>query len=604
MKKIFFLLLFAIWVCVLKAQNGCPDCVVNLPANLAEDTIFLTNAPAGQANVYYNKDMSFRLPKSTTPVAATDSTTPPNLPISNIKIVSLTNLPPGLNWEANQREFNTSEQTDGCVKICGTPLIPGLYMVEVVLDVQLVIFSQRTSFSFPMLIQPAATATDGFRMLNNIGCGAIDVTFVNTIPSYGNEGFSYHWDFGNGLASEAENPMPLKYDAPGIYVVNYEAVIDTAGYFLTKVVVEEAACNDILGGKPDLKIDVIDPSGTTIYTSDIITNASIPLTFELVLPLESDGNYSLRVTDDDSGIGGADDVCGVVNFTKTTSGTLNDTDLKVNLSITHPVETILSKDTVFVYAQPAAPAILRMDAYPLCDGDTVRLQVSNFQAGLQWEKGNASLVDATSPNLSITESGDYWVRYTSPDGCMSESSVETISFGAIPSGIVFVNENNTLSVFDPESLPANATIQWAVNNLPIMGAEGLTYCIDSSANYSLIVTDESTGCFAAYSQTITYNPSFPNCISSTDVLDDYAFSVVYPNPFSDKITLEAATEDELPTELRLFSIDGRELIRKKWKDLPGSLNKKELSMYELANGIYILHLFSGQLHQNVKLIKE
>lgn len=605
MKKIFvFLSLILLWIGV-QAQNGCPDCEINLPADLPEDTLFLGNAPAGQANVYYDQDLSFRLPKTTTPVNSIDSSTPPNLSISSFEIVSVTGLPPGLSWEANQREFNTSDETDGCVKICGTPLIPGLYEVEVVLDAQVVILSRRTTFSFPLLIQPGVTATDGFRMINNVGCGEVDVTFINTIPSNENEGFSYRWDFGNGLVSEEENPMPLTYDEPGIYEVNYEAVIDTAGFFLTKVLIEETTCNDILGGRPDLKIDVIEPNGETVYTSDIITNATLPLTFELLVPIEDIGNYSLRVTDDDSGIGGADDVCGVVNFTQLTEGSLTDgEDLKVTLTITHPVETVNSKDTVFVFAQPDVPELDLEERFPLCEGDTIEAMVLNYQDGLQWIRDSTSIFGETAPTLQISTNGTYWLKYVSPDGCASESAPVSASFGVIPSGIAFVAENNLLNVFQPEDLPENNSIAWAAAGEIIPGADGIEFCIDSSATYTLSVTDEETGCFATFSQMVTYDPDFPNCVSSSQEGFREDFVRVYPNPFQTNLLVEIQDPGAQPSEFKLISIDGREIIAGKWGDLPGNWGKKELPVYELAKGIYILQLFTGRLYQNIKLVKE
>ncbi len=605
MKK--FLLFFSlIWLSVgIQAQNGCPGCEINLPADLPEDTLFLADAPAGQANVYYDRDLSFRLPRTTTPVNSIDSSTPPNLNISSFEIVSVSGLPPGLTWEANQREFNTSDETDGCVKICGTPLIPGLYNVEVVLDAQVVIISRRTSFSFPLLIQPGVTATDGFRMINNVGCGDVDVTFINTIPSNENEGFSYRWDFGNGLVSEEENPLPLTYDEPGIYEVNYEAVIDTAGFFLTKVLIEETTCNDILGGRPDLKVDVIEPSGETIYTSDIITNATLPLTFELLVPIEDIGNYSLRVTDDDNGIGGADDVCGVVNFTQLTEGSLTDgDDLKVTLTITHPVETISSKDTVFVFAQPDIPELDLEQQFPLCVGDTIEAMALNYQEGLQWVRDSASLFGETAPILKISENGTYWLRYISPDGCSSESAPVSASFGEIPSGIAFEVENNLLSVFQPEDLPVNSSIGWEADGEMIPGADGVEFCVDSSATYTLSVTDEETGCFATFSQMVTYDPNFPNCVSSNQEGFKEDFARVYPNPFQANLVVEIKDPNAQPSNFKLISIDGREIIAGKWGDLPGNWDKKELPVYELAKGIYILQLFTGRLYQNIKLVKE
>ncbi len=603
-KSLLFLSLIGLCLSI-QAQNGCPGCEVSLPADLPEDTIFLGDAPVGQANVYYDQDLSFRLPKTTTSVAAIDSTTPPNLAISSFEIVSVSNLPPGLTWEANQREFDTSEQTDGCVKICGTPLIPGLYNVEVVLDAQVVILSRRTSFSFPLLIQPGVTATDGFRMINNIGCGEVDVTFINTIPSNEAEGFSYRWDFGNGLVSEEENPLPLTYDEPGIYEVNYEAVIDTAGFFLTKVLIEETTCNDILGGRPDLKIDVIEPDGTTIYTSDIIMNAMLPLTFELLLPIEDIGNYSLRVTDDDSGIGGADDVCGIVNFTQQTEGSLSSgEDLKVTLTITHPVETINSKDTVFVFEQPAAPELSLAEQFPVCEGDTLEAMVLNYVDGLQWIRDSTSLFGETAPILKISENGTYWSRYISPDGCSSESTPVSASFGVIPSGIAFQIENNLLNVFQPEDLPANSSIAWESDGEIIPGADGVAFCVDSSATYTLKVTDEETGCFATFSQMVTYDPNFPNCVSSNEEVYKGDFARVFPNPFRENVVVQIQDPTAQPSTFKLISMDGREIIAGKWRDLRGNWDKKELPVYELAKGIYILQLFTGRLHQNIKLVKE
>lgn len=56
--------------------------------------------------------------------------------------------------------------------------------------------------------------------------------------------------------------------------------------------------------------------------------------------------------DDDNGIGGVDDVCGVVNFIQLMEGSLMDgDDLKVILIIMYLVEIISLKDIVFVFVQ-------------------------------------------------------------------------------------------------------------------------------------------------------------------------------------------------------------------------------------------------------------
>ena len=306
LKHYLFFFLLVILSLGLRAQSGCPGCVVELPAGLPADTIFLGSAADGQVGVYYDSNLSFRMPKTTTPVNANDPDTPPGLGINRITVTSVSNLPPGLSWEANQTVFNVSEETDGCVKFCGTPIIPGFYNVEVVVIAEVLFLSQVSSFSFPILILPGTSVTEGFTLANNSGCGSVEASFTNNVPSAGNEGYSYLWDFGNGNMSLSENPGAQLYDEAGIYEVNYQAVIDTFGYLLTEVVVESVTCNDLFNNAPDLRIEIWNPEGERILETLHVDNAQTPLAFTVNLFI-GEGNYLLRVMDEDSGVQGGDD---------------------------------------------------------------------------------------------------------------------------------------------------------------------------------------------------------------------------------------------------------------------------------------------------------
>ena len=72
---------------MLSAQTGCPGCLVSLPASFPADTIYLPLLPDGVQGTPYDENVSFRLPKTTTPVNAVDSTTPPGLTISKFEII-------------------------------------------------------------------------------------------------------------------------------------------------------------------------------------------------------------------------------------------------------------------------------------------------------------------------------------------------------------------------------------------------------------------------------------------------------------------------------------------------------------------------------------
>ena len=584
------------------SQSGCPDCALSLPDTLGPDTIFLTAAPEGQAGVYYEGDVSFRLPKSTTPVAAVDPDVPPGIGISKITISGVSNVPPGLSWEASQLEFDTEELTDGCVRFCGTPLQPGLYLVDVTITARILVIEQNANVTIPILIRPAESMTDGFNMVNNSGCGSVEVAFENNVPSNGQAGFSYNWDFGNGNTSTAENPDMQLYDMPGNYPVSYRALIDTTGYFLTKVTISAVTCNDLLGGRPDLKVNIFNPEGELFYISDIVMNANTPLTFEMNIPLDT-GNYVIAITDDDSGLGGADDQCGSVTFNQNTSGNLSDGGLVMRLEILHPVDTVTSSDTVFVYDQPDTPLVSSVVTNPLCVGDTVLL-TTNYTGNVQWYRDSVSLLGATNDSLNVVVNGDYRVTYTSPDGCIATSDPVPVSFGVLPESVVFVNENNELHLSDPSSLPESFAIRWYQDGALIEGIAETTYCIDASATYTVEVEDLTTGCSSSYSQAITYDPLFPNCVSPViDALPDGVHTVqLFPNPAAGPLrwSIEAATS--MRVEASLHTLTGQQLRRESWQLSVGD-QSREWDLSDLPAGMYLVRMGTGGQFKHWKIAK-
>ncbi len=584
--QILFFAAIVLGAGTLTAQSGCPGCQIGLPDGLAADTVFLSAADTGQAGVFYDSDLSFRLPKTTDPVHAVDPSVPAGLTISHLTISSVVNLPPGLGWEASQTEFDPAEQTDGCVKVCGTPLQPGVFEVQVFITAQVLFISQTTSFGLTMVIEPAETVTEGFSMVNASGCGEVEVSFLNQVPSGGSGGFAYHWDFGDGTTSLDENPDPQVYSQPGAYPVNYRAIVDTAGYFLFGVSVDEVGCNDFLGGKPDLKVRIFNQAGDEIYLSAIVDNAEVPLFYTFTLELE-DGNYSLQVVDDDNGIDGADDNCGIVNFTKTTTGQLTNDELKVTLNIFHQVDTIRSADTVRVFAQPDPPLVAYESEGPLCKGDLLTL-VADISDHIQWYRDSSAIFEATDSLLPVSENGRYWLTYTSPDGCISTSAETEIQFGAAIENVVFVNQDNLLSIFDLSILPEQAGIQWQLDGVEIADANDPEYCIAQTGVYAVVITDLATGCQGSYSRAITYNPNFPNCMTPVrDLPPGISGLSVSPNPFSDRLRLRFDAETAGEMQLRLTAADGRQVVRDVYRVFPGE-NTLELIREDLPAGLYWL----------------
>lgn len=571
----------------LSAKANCPGCTVNLPA-LPEDTIYISAAPDGQVGQFYSEDLSFRLPQTTTPVNATDPDTPPGLPISQMTISSVANVPPGLQWEANQLAFDVSENTDGCVRFCGTPLIPGLYEVEVIISAQVLVATQTSAVTIPILILPGQVISEGFTIDNTSGCGEVVANFTNNVPSNGTDGFSYIWDFGNGQSSAAENPGTQVYDTPGEYGVSYQVIVDTFGHQLTEVVITDVDCNDIFGGAPDLVLEVYNPLGDKIFASDVVQNASLPVVFAPGIFIDN-GPYQIQVVDDDQGLDGGDDVCGVFGFVKTSNGELEDDGATVDITIINPVYTIRSEGIITVYEQPEKPELQGYSGEGLCDGDSMTL-MTNYTENTQWYLDTVPLFEANGDLLSVGESGFYWVTYTNADGCSATSDTLLLDFNDLPAFPIFQIEQNLLFLLDPDTLPDPYELQWYLDEQPLEGGNDLEYCISTSGSYTLEVVNPLTGCSRSYTQSMTYDPDFPNCMPVS--VEEAALQGIkaYPTLLAPGAPVWISADiPGGPMNIRLMNTLGQQL--QSWRLEGGDVGETlRLDLPILATGVHYLQI--------------
>lgn len=596
MHKHFYLFLafFLFQINTIAAQSGCPGCLVQLP-DLPADTIFLGAAPDGVAGEMYDGDMSFRMPKTTNPVHDVDPGTPAGLNIGHLTIVALLNVPPGLSWEPNQFEFDPGNETDGCVKFCGTPLLPGMYEVEVFVTATVLTVNQSTSFPFSFYIAPATSTTDGFGLQNSSGCGEVTVGFENNIPSTDTVGFDYFWDFGNGTTSTEENPTDITYSTPGFYEINYEATIDTAGFELSTVQIVDASCNDfslppISNAPPELFIKIKDPSGNQIYQSPKLTNAPLPSAFNVNIPIMP-GDYSLEVRDDDL-IGS--DHCGTVTFNRFSNDTLVDGDLKVLLNIFHPVFEVQSTDTVYVFEIPADPQIAPNGLVEVCEGEEVAL-VADYENGLQWFRDSTAILGATDDTLLVSENGIFWVEYTSPDGCKSIS--EQVEFSAIglPSTPSFQASQNWLELNSPDLLPDDFALQWFINGDSIPDANEIAFCntFPGANLFTLEVTDNATGCSKIFELGVAFDEN-SDCTVPTNDLPLLEQSLrIYPNPTDRFLNIEFENDGFGKVEIRVLDVVGKVVLSRNFNPQSARFYER-LDLQSLASGIYFLEIKKGE----------
>ncbi|MCB0543136.1 MAG: T9SS type A sorting domain-containing protein [Saprospiraceae bacterium] len=573
----------------LQAQTGCPGCVVDVPPGLAADTLYIQDLPDAEKGTYYDQDISFRMPMTTTPVHAVDSTIPSGLTISKIEIITVEGVPPGLHWQPNKWVFQTDTETDGCVKFCGTPSVSDTFTMTVRIKATVFFITQEATFPLKIYIAPKVVNTDGFTMSNVTGCGSTTVSFTNNVPSGGVPGFTYEWDFGDGTVYTGENPPPHLYEAPGVYPVKYHATVDTAGFVLESITVLEVGCVDQLGvGKPDLYLLINDPGGTEVFdSSPDVDNTPLPYNFPVNLPLGS-GNYTLAVWDEDSGLKGTDDPCGTISFNILSNDTLVAGDLTVVLNIVHEVDEIMSVDTVIVYPQPPMPFIQTPHGLSACAGEDTILLVSSAGAGNQWWHDGTAIPGATDFIYEPSESGYFQVQVNTSYGCTAISDSVLVEIHDLPNQPVFVNINNSLRLADTMSLPASYALQWYNGDDPIPGATGFRYCATVSGDYGLQVTDLETGCTNFYAAPVVYNPDFDCTVGIGEA--PLAALGIFPNPVSDVVNIHLDRALQGTAILRLWDVTGRLIAT---DHVEAGTDTHTLSCGHIANGSYLLEISSG-----------
>ncbi len=591
----------------MKAQANCPGCVINLSPDLPSDTIFLSELADGEVGIYYDQDLSFRMPETTDPVNALDPSVPAGLNIQEITLLSIVNIPPGLDWESNQDVYDPSEETDGCLKFCGTPILPGTFDMEFTVVAQVLGLSQVTSFTLTLTILPTTSTTEGFSMSNNVGCGEVIVDFVNNIPANNLAGISYSWDFGNGNTTTTENPGTQVYSEPGVYPVTYQAIVDTVGFILTNVKVLTSGCSDFptfpnFSTKPDMNITVFDPLDSILFQTSNFENTDAPIEASLFLELE-EGNYRVQVVDDDSGINFDDDICGDVTFNRFTEGVLIDGDeFSLELTIIHPVDTITAMDSVIVYAVPEMPIISASVDPMICEGETLSL-IASYENDLQWYRDSTLLIGENSDSLTVMTPGIYYVEYVSPQGCQLSSMPFEVTSIPIPETPAYVNDNNLLSIFDEEGLPLDYSLQWYQNNEVLEGENGLTYCITQFDTYTLEVIDNETGCSNQFSLTVPYNPN--NDCNFTDVenIKTSIFELkIGPNPTSGLFTISMENPNNVAIDFYLSDLMGRQILEV--RTFTESNIREVIDLSHLPNGVFLVYLKIGEEIRVERLVKQ
>ena len=395
--------------------------------------IYPDTLPTATVGDFYDTDISFLFPTDT---AGFDFT--------NFEIINV-NAPAGLSWQCNNSgngcNYDPQVEPYGCARVWGTPTIPGQYTVAIDVIADLTIQSGNlTTFYVYIEVLPALQTNAGFSMSPGFGCEGTVVEFINNNPSAGytpipnqTQGFIYSWDFDNGNQSSQENPANQTYTTAGDYYVDYTCLIDTFGFFLEGITINNVNCTDAIGyGEPDLYVNIYDGSNTLIFTNESSSNdANLPQSLSMNIHL-TNPPYTVEVWDNDNDNlwGTAPENCvdntegstesvvlqlPAIDSYGTTTQIGSNGGLNFTYDINKPTVVISTTDTLSIYAAPAVPVINAILSIPV-------LSTNDLGYNYQWNFDGSPLPGETTNETTPMNAGTYTVTATDSNGCSSTSA--------------------------------------------------------------------------------------------------------------------------------------------------------------------------------------
>lgn len=596
------LMLFLSFTIPVNVLAQCPGCVIDMACTVspAAPTLCPANLPDGTQNQPYAQDLTFYMP-------AQFSTQGINVTLNQITVVSVTGLPPGINWETSASPTNifypaqNPPSTErGCVRMCGVPANFGLFniIVNVSADVGTPFgnITQPQSFSLSINIAPPAGSNAAFSYTPSTGCEPMDVTFSPLILPQGFQLLTYEWDFGNGITFLGENPPIQNFLAAGTYFPSLTTrVYNYSIESLTATVTGSNWCGDveepnipIIGctGDPDVFFDWTNNGGTQSVGS--VADNSNPVFSGLNLTI-NDPLLSLAFWDED--LISANDNLGtaVLNISGVGNFNFSTAQLFGNLIVdTVLVQTYLETDTVVVLPTPATPVVSASGPLSFCSNTPTYLNSNGLGSSLQWYLNDTTiLIGQTLDTLLPVVSGDYSVMATNSDGCGSRSSNVSMEVYPLPPLPVIIQNGGLLST------SASGNLQWFFNGQALAGETGNNLAYGDSGVYSVRVTD-ANGCTSeAYLQVLV-----PSGLK-TNQSADYWKIQGNPGHNGQLFLLFSTNQPNHEILLQIVDLQGREVYAEEMNEVSQGL---KLIQTQLPKGFYQVRIAMDGVYKTEKWI--
>lgn len=381
-------------------------------------------------------------------------------------------------------------------------------------------------------------------------CAGGSVTFTDQSL---NNPASWNWSFPGGTPSGSGSQHPT---------VTY----NTAGTYDVKLLVINGSGSDSITKTAYITVHPLPEAGNVTANPDTVcSGASTQLNASGTLgsiqwQSSSDGISFTNVPGDTLSVYNTPGLSQITYYRIQASNTCG-TDSSASLKLVvhpSPVPVLSTADTL------------------ICSGDSTFI-CSSLANNYLWNTGE------TSSCIYAKNAGGYWTTVTDANGCSAVSDHQEISVYPVPSVSIIV-QGDTLSSFNAVSY------QWYRNDTLIPGATSAIYTASVSGDYSVQVTDNN-GCVATSSNVY---------IIKTDIegMETYQ-STIFPNPFSDFITLESGHIENI----EIYDLSGRLVFRKAF-EFARAISKVDVDLSTLPPSVYCIKINSKDKIHTQRITKQ
>lgn len=598
------LLLGALFVNLQSFAQCIPDSLITGPPGIYPNT--LEQIPGCQ---YSETDITFLLPRDTTTEVFGQTLT---LPFNYFRIDSIKGLPDGMGWACDLAPAcqydvspgNPSPDTFGCVRVFGTPSIPGTYNLVVYLTANLTIIGNPTdnvaTYSRELSVGGCVVNSDCYSYQLDGICPPVQLELTNNLdPAIvppGKTNWSLTSDQGYSYSSIDASPTPLTLTEAGQYILSYLAEVDTLPWQLDSVVLQTVNCTDLID-EPDLFWKLTDPNGMDLVntTGSPVNNATLPLTIQSGTINLIPGFYSLEVWDEDP-VGGNDPCGGGTGITFTIpptnlgANTFSVNGLTATFWVSKPVVQVACSDTFELFPVPQTP-VISTDTTVICMGDSLILETAAGDS-LTWYKDFQLLPEVHDSFLVVTESGFYQVESRSPQNlCFSISDWVFVDVVSVATPSFSYDGNGTFKISGASS---DLEYNW-FNDQDQLQATGSSFSPSNSGIFYVVASDPVTGCQSAPSASLSV------ILASLRDAIPGAMLQVYPNPASENFTISLSLEQPQQIRWQIHDLMGRVVAQ---GTEAGAGFETEIGTDAWPAGMYFLQIDGEQGRLSRRIVKQ